>query len=73
MASGLEGTFKDYKNNWSCGSLDEWKEHLAETETTHRGVTKCVTCGSDVDFVWTGKLKNGKTYPDVLCEECKNQ
>ena len=54
MASGLEGTFKDYKNNWSCGSLDEWREHLADTETT-------------------GKLKNGKTYPDVLCEECKNQ
>ena len=46
---------------------------MADTETTHRGVTKCVTCGADVDFVWTGKLKNGKTYPDVLCEECKKQ
>ena len=46
---------------------------MAETETTHSGVTKCVTCGVEVDFKWTGKLKNGKTYPDVLCEECKAQ
>ena len=60
MVTGLEGTFKDYKNNWSCGSLEEWKEHLAETETTHTGKTECVTCGTNVNFKWTGKLKNGK-------------
>ena len=29
--------------------------------------------GEDIDFKWTGKLKNGKTYPDVLCKECKAQ
>ena len=73
MTDGLNGIFKDFKSNFSCDTLDEWKEHLAETETTHRGITKCVTCGIEVDFKWTGKLKNGKTYPDVLCEECKAQ
>ena len=70
MVTGLEGTFKDYKNNWSCGSLEEWKAHLAETETTHTGKTECVTCGTNVNFKWTGKLKNGKIEDADIRDSC---
>ena len=36
MAEGLTGIFKDFDNNFSCDSIDEWREHLANAETTHR-------------------------------------
>jgi hypothetical protein len=73
MANGLTGTFKDYENNFSCETLEEWIEHLGKTDLTYKGTTECVTCGDPVEFEWTGKLKNGKTYPTVLCEVCKAQ
>ena len=73
MAEGLTGIFKDFDNNFSCDSIDEWREHLANAETTHRGNTECVTCGNQTTYVWKGKLKNGLTYPQVLCKECKSQ
>ena len=73
MVSGLEGTFKDFKNNWSCGSLSEWIEHLGEVELTYKGTGECPTCGDSITYEWTGKLKNGTCHPNVLCEECKSQ
>ena len=73
MADGLTGSFKDFENNFSCDSVEEWIEHLANAETTHRGNAPCITCGTVIDFEWTGKLKNGKGYPDILCEVCKAQ
>ena len=66
-------TFKDFNNDFSCDTLEEWIEHLATTELTHIGTSACVTCGDSVEFNWTGKLKNGLTYPQVLCEVCKSQ
>jgi hypothetical protein len=65
--------FTDYDNDFSCDTLEEWIEHLAKTELTYSGITTCVTCGEEMEFTWTGKLKNGKTYPDVLCKSCKEQ
>ena len=73
MVSGLEGTFKDYENNWSCGSLPEWIEHLGEVELTYKGIGEGPTCGKSIKFEWKGNLRNGKTYPEPLCEECKTQ
>ena len=70
---GLDRTFKDYNNDFSCDTLEQWIEHLATTELTHIGTSACVTCGDSVEFNWTGKLKNGLTYPQVLCEGCKSQ
>jgi len=70
---GLDKTFKDSNNNFSCDTLEEWIAHLATTELTHIGTSACVTCGDSVEFNWTGKLKNGLTYPQVLCEGCKSQ
>ena len=70
---GLDKTFKDSNNDFSCDTLEEWIEHLATTELTHIGTSACVTCGDSVEFNWTGKLKNGLTYPQVLCEGCKSQ
>jgi len=70
---GLDKTFKDFNNDFSCDTLEEWIEHLATTELTHIGTSACVTCGDSVEFNWTGKLKNGLTYPQVLCEVCKSQ
>ena len=70
---GLDKTFKDYENNFSCDTLDEWTKHLATVELTYTGNSACVTCGDNVNFEWSGKLKNGKTYPNVLCEVCKAQ
>ena len=70
---GLDKTFKDFENNFSCDSLDEWIKHLGTVEKTYTGNSACVTCGDNVNFEWTGKLKNGKTYPNVLCEVCKAQ
>jgi len=48
MVSGLEGTFKDFKNDWSCGSLPEWIEHLGEVELTYKGTGLCPTCGDSL-------------------------
>ena len=73
MADGLSKTFKDYTNNFSCDTLEQWIEHLGTVTMTYTGNSACVTCGDNVDFEWTGKLKNGKTYPNVLCEVCKAQ
>ena len=73
MADGLSKTFKDYTNNFSCDTLEQWIEHLGTVTITYTGNSACVTCGDNVDFEWTGKLKNGKTYPNVLCEVCKAQ
>ena len=70
---GLDKTFKDFENDFSCDSLDEWIKHLGTVEKTYTGNSACVTCGDNVNFEWTGKLKNGKTYPNVLCEVCKAQ
>ena len=70
---GLDKTFKDYANDFSCDTLDQWIEHLATDELTYTGNSACVTCGDSVEFNWTGKLKNGLTYPQVLCEGCKSQ
>jgi len=70
---GLDKTFKDYENNFSCDTLEQWIDHLGKTELTYTGNSACVTCGDIVEFEWTGKLKNGKTYPNVLCEVCKSQ
>ena len=70
---GLDRTFKDYNNDFSCDTLDEWIAHLATVELTYTGNSACVTCGDNVEFNWTGKLKNGLTYPQVLCEGCKSQ
>ena len=70
---GLDKTFKDYANDFSCDTLDEWIAHLATVELTYTGNSACVTCGDNVEFSWTGKLKNGKTYPQVLCGVCKLQ
>ena len=70
---GLDKTFKDFNNDFSCDTLEQWIEHLATTELTHIGTSACVTCGDSVEFNWTGKLKNGLTYPPVLCEGCKSQ
>jgi len=70
---GLDKTFKDYTNDFSCDTLDEWIEHLGTVTMTYTGNSACVTCGDNVNFEWTGKLKNGKTYPNVLCEVCKAQ
>jgi hypothetical protein len=70
---GLDKTFKDFNNDFSCDTLEQWIEHLATTELTHIGTSACVTCGDSVEFNWTGKLKNGLTYPQVLCEVCKSQ
>ena len=70
---GLDKTFKDFNNDFSCDTLEQWIEHLATTELTHIGTSACVTCGDSVEFNWTGKLKNGLTYPQVLCEGCKSQ
>jgi len=70
---GLDKTFKDFNNDFSCDTLEEWIAHLATTELTHIGTSACVTCGDSVEFNWTGKLKNGLTYPQVLCEVCKSQ
>ena len=47
---GLGKTYKDFDNDFSCDTLEEWNK-----------------------FTWTGKLKNGKGYPDILCEACKAQ
>ena len=70
---GLDKTFKDSNNDFSCDTLEEWIAHLAITELTYTGTSACVTCGDSVEFNWTGKLKNGLTYPQVLCEVCKSQ
>ena len=69
----LDKTIKDYENNFSCDTLEQWIDHLGKTELTYTGNSACVTCGDNVKFEWTGKLKNGKTYPNVLCEVCKSQ
>jgi len=74
MADNLEGAFKDYENNFSCNTVEEWQKHLSETEVTHRGSSKCVTCGEMIEnYVWKGKLKNGKLYPTLVCKGCKEQ
>ena len=70
---GLDKTFKDFENDFSCDSLDKWIEHLGTVTKTYTGNSACVTCGDNVEFSWTGKLKNGKTYPQVLCGVCKLQ
>ncbi len=70
---GLDQTFKDYDNNFSCDTIEEWIEHLGTVEKTYTGNGTCPTCGDRVDINWTGKLKNGKTYPQPLCEACKEQ
>ena len=70
---GLDKTFKDYENDFSCDTLDQWIEHLGKVTKTYTGNSACVTSGDNVEFEWTGKLKNGKTYPNVLCEVCKAQ
>ena len=70
---GLDKTFKDFENDFSCDSLDEWIKYLGTVTKTYTGNSACVTCGDNVNFEWTGKLKNGKTYPNVLCEVCKAQ
>ena len=70
---GLDKTFKDYANDFSCDTLDQWIEHLATVELTYTGNSAWVTSGDNVEFNWTGKLKNGLTYPQVLCEVCKAQ
>ena len=51
---GLDKTFKDYANNFSCDTLDEWIAHLATVELTYTGNSACVTCGDTVEFNWTG-------------------
>ena len=73
MADGLTGSFKDFENNFSCDSVEEWTKHLSEVECTHEGNAPCITCGNNVEYKWKGKLKNGLTYPQVLCKECKSQ
>ena len=69
----LDKTFKDFNNDFSCDTLDEWITLLATVELTYTGNSACVTCGDRVEFNRTGKLKNGLTYPQVLCEGCKSQ
>ncbi len=73
MSHHLEGAFKDYENDFSCNTIEEWIKHLAEVELTYTGTSTCITCGTSVKVNWKGKLKNGKTFPNVLCEECKAQ
>ena len=73
MATGLDGNFKDFVNSWSCSSLSEWIEHLGKVELTYEGTGLCPTCGDSIEFKWSGKLRNGKTYPEPLCEDCKTQ
>jgi len=70
---GLGKTYKDFDNDFSCDTLEEWNKHLGTVTKTYIGNSACVTCGDNVKFEWTGKLKNGKSYPDVLCEVCKAQ
>ena len=70
---GLDKTFKDYENDFSCDTLDQWIEHLSKVEKTHTGNSACVTCGDNVKYTWTGKLKNGKAYPQALSEVWKEQ
>ena len=70
---GLDKTFKDFNNDFSCDTHEEWIEHLANTELTHKGTGLCPTCGDSITYEWTGKLKNGLGYPQVLCEACKTQ
>ena len=45
---GLDKTFKDFNNDFSCDTLEQWIEHLATTELTHIGNSACVTCGDSV-------------------------
>ena len=73
MSHHMEGNFKDYENNFSCNTLEEWIAHLGKVEMRYVGEGECVTCGERVEFDWTGKLKNGKTFPNVLCKGCKDQ
>jgi formylmethanofuran dehydrogenase subunit E len=70
---GLDKTFKDFDNNFSCDTIEEWSAHLGTVEKTYTGSIDCVTCGEPVTLNWTGKLKNGKLFPNVLCKECKEQ
>ena len=70
---GLDQTFKDYDNNFSCDTIEEWIEHLGSVDQSYTGNGTCPTCGDRVDINWTVKLKNGKTYPQPLCEACKEQ
>jgi hypothetical protein len=69
----MEGTFKDFENDFSCNTIEEWIEHLGEVELTYTGSVDCITCGEPVTLNWTGKLKNGKLFPYALCEGCKAQ
>ena len=47
---GLDKTFKDSNNDFSCDTLEEWIAHLATTELTYTGNSACVTCGENVNF-----------------------
>ena len=68
------GAFNCTEHKFSSGNPDEWIQHLGDKEHTHRGSSKCVTCGNMIDnYTWKGKLSNGKTYPIIVCEDCKSQ
>jgi len=73
MTHHMEGTFKDFENDFSCNTIEEWIEHLGKVEKTYTGTGECIICGEPTKLNWTGKLKNGKTYPNVVCKGCKDQ
>ena len=73
MAIESNQAFKDFTNNFSCETLKEWVDHIGKVELTYEGTGECPTCGDSIKFKWTGKLRNGKTYPEPLCEACKKQ
>lgn len=73
MTDGLNGIFKDFENNFSCDTLEDWIEHIGTVELHYEGYGECPTCGDKVTVDWKGKLRNGKTFPQPLCEECKGQ
>ena len=45
MTHHMEGTFKDFENDFSCNTIEEWIEHLGKVEKTYTGTGECIICG----------------------------
>ena len=74
MTDHLVGTFKCLEHEFATSIPSDYQKHLGEKEHTHRGSSKCVTCGEMIEnYTWKGKLNNGKTYPTLVCKGCKEQ
>ena len=73
MADGLEGTFKDFGENKSFDSFEDFAKHLsARGEIQVSGSVKCLKCSTvDGDFSGLANIDSVTGSANVICADCE--